>query len=160
MSTSKGRLLQKWLHWLEFAFKMLTLFFLILSVGFGLRVFAPISSQAEATERTTFFETYTSTVTESLNSTTSARACPVANGTTVNCNIAVSITDHNVIQDTITGTHGYVISPSLSVASQAAQTFFEELAILSFALSLVLDVCFWLLVEPRKSLLRRILLGT
>lgn len=155
---SKGRLLQKWFHRAEIAFKLLTLLFLVLSVGFGWRVFAPISSQAETTERTTILETYTSTITESSN-TTSARACPVANGTTVNCNIPVSLTDHNVFQDTITGTHGYVISPSLSTASQVDQTVSEEFALFFFVLSLVLDLYFWLSAKPRKSLLRRILIG-
>jgi hypothetical protein len=52
-----------------------------------------------------------------------------------------------------------VISPTLSAASQADQAVCEELALFFFVCSLVLDLYFWLSTEPRKSLLRRILVG-
>lgn len=156
MPTSKARLLRRCLHWAEFAFKLLTLGFLVSAVLFGLRVIAPISSQAEVTERTTSFETYTSTVTVFPNTTTPQASCPVANGTTVNCNIARSLTDHNEYQEYITGEHAYVISPPLSAASQADRAACEELALFFFACSLVLDLYSR---ASRKGRLRRILIG-
>lgn len=159
MPVSKVRLLQKCLHCAEFAFKLLTLGSLFFAALFGLRVIAPISSQAEVTERTTSFETYTSTVTVFSNTTTPQASCPVANGTTVNCNIARSLTDTNGQQEYITGSHAYVISPPLSAAGQASQALCEEFALFFFVCSLVLDLYFLSSTGARKGRLRRILIG-